>query len=593
MTVGTKTTDETASQARTRVKPAGPPIRITAATLDDPVANLASDGFGGIVGKRARMPRTRSAIAFLLLLMTLASTAVGIGIRDPCFNSAWEGGGNQQYTHMCYSDIPYLFQNHGFASRQTAYNSPVGYLEYQVVTGAAIQTAAVLAEHTGGGAKNQSRWFYVFTTWLLLVFAGIAVIALIGLAGPRPWDAAIFALAPGLMLSGTINWDLIAVGLALVGLFAWARRKPVLAGVFIGLASATKLYPALLLVALILVCWRAGKMQAWALTAGGAVAAWVAVNLPFMIWHYSSWEYFFTFNQNRSADWGSLWLLLQYSPMHLTFSASRLDVIFTVLLALSCVAVGLLTWLARYRPRIAQVAFLIAAAFILFNKVYSPQYVLWLIPLAALARPRWRDFLIWQACEVLYYGGIWLYLVTFNGSNRGLPQPGYEIAIMIHMAGTIFMVVQVIRDMLDPRRDPVRVSGYDDPAGGVLDGAEDAYGFSDLYLFQPPQGAEAAEAGKGAAAQKADGKAKGKAGIRGKGKGKADAKSEAEAQGEAESATSMSAEGGVGGDGDSSGESAAAEAAGSETAVLLVEEAAVPEPDADDEQTGRSSSADD
>ena len=493
MTVGTDTTDETANQAKARDLPAGPAIRITAATLDDPVANLASDGFGGVVGKHAKLPRTRAAIAFLLLLMTLTSTAVGIGLRDPCFNSAWEGGGNQQYTHMCYSDIPYLYQTHGLANRVTAYNSTTGYLEYPVITGAAIETAALLAEHTGGGAKNQSRWFYVFTTWLLLVFAGITIIAVIGLAGPRPWDAAIFALAPGLILSGTINWDLIAVGLSMVGLFAWARRKPVLAGVFIGLATATKLYPALLLVALVLLCWRAGKMRAWGLTAAGAVGAWLVVNLPFMIWHFSSWEYFFTFNQNRSADWGSMWLLLQYlAPKSLTFTPSGLDVIFTVLLALSCVGVGLLTWLARYRPRIAQVAFLIAAAFILFNKVYSPQYVLCLIPLAALARPRWRDFLIWQACEVIYYGGIWLYLVTFNGSNRGLPQPGYEIAIVIHMAGLIFMVVQVVRDVLDPRRDPVRVSGYDDPAGGVLDGAEDAYGFSDLYLFQTTKDASTA-----------------------------------------------------------------------------------------------------
>ena len=481
MTVGTDTTDETATPAQPRTRAA---LRITAATLDDPVVNLASDGFGGVTGKRARLPKSRAAVAFLLLLMTLLSTGIGIGLRDPCFNSAWQGNGNQQYTHMCYSDIPYLYETHGFANNQTAYNSAVGYLEYPVVTGAAIESAALLAEHTGGGAKNQSRWFYVFTTWLLLVFAGIAIIAVIGLAGPRPWDAALFALAPGLILSGTINWDLIAVGLAMVGMFAWARRKPMLAGAFIGLGASTKLYPALLLVALILVCWRAGKMKEWGLCAAGAVAAWLVVNVPFMFWHFSSWSYFFTFNENRTADWGSLWLLLEYSPLHLTFAPNTLNVMFAVLLALSCVGVGLLTWLARYRPRIAQVAFLVAAAFILFNKVYSPQYVLWLIPLAALARPRWRDFLIWQSCEVLYYGGIWLYLVTVNGSNRGLPQLGYDIAIGIHMAGTIFMVVQVIRDVLDPRRDPVRVSGYDDPAGGVFDGAEDAYGFSDRYLYQ-------------------------------------------------------------------------------------------------------------
>ena len=54
-------------------------------------------------------------------------------------------------------------------------------------------------------------------------------------------------------------------------------------------------------------------------------------------------------------------------------------------------------------PRLAQLGFLIVAGFLLVNKVYSPQYVLWLLPLAVLARPRWRDLLIWQAGEVIYF----------------------------------------------------------------------------------------------------------------------------------------------------------------------------------------------
>jgi hypothetical protein len=33
----------------------------------------------------------------------------------------------------------------------------------------------------------------------------------------------------------------------------------------------------------------------------------------------------------------------------------------------------------------------------------------------------------------------------------------------------------VVRDVLMPERDPVRRSGDDDPSGGVLDGAEDAF----------------------------------------------------------------------------------------------------------------------
>jgi uncharacterized membrane protein len=458
-------------------------LGVTAPTLDDPVANIGSDGFGGVIGRRARLPRTRATMAFLLIVLTLLSTAVGIGMREPCFKSAWTGGGNQQYTHMCYTDVPFMYQGRGFSQSHVAYYStnPNDYLEYPVVTGAAMETAALLARHVPGDANNQGRWFYVFTTWFLLAFAAITVVALIGISGPRPWDAAMFAVAPGLMLNGTINWDLIAVGLAAVALLAWARRKPMLAGAFIGLGTAAKLYPALLLVALVLLCWRAGKMRQWAECMIGAAGAWLAVNLPFMIENWHSWIYFYTFNQKRGADWGSLWLFLEYSPLHLNFTASQINTAFAVLLALSCVGIGLITWLARNRPRVAQIAFLAASAFILFNKVYSPQYVLWLIPLAVLARPRWRDFLIWQACEVIYYGAIWLYLITLNTPDRGLPQGGYDTAIAVHIGGTLFFVVQVIRDIFDNRRDPVRAGGHDDPGGGGLDHAPDVYGFRDLF----------------------------------------------------------------------------------------------------------------
>lgn len=115
------------------------------------------------------------------------------------------------------------------------------------------------------------------------------------------------------------------------------------------------------------------------------------------------------------------------------------------------------------------------AAFILTNKVYSPQYVLWLIPLAALARPRWRDFLVWQACEVAYFLGIWFYLAytTSGDKHQGLPQEGYQVAIILHLLGTLYLCVVIVRDILRPERDPVRHDGSDDPSGGVLDGAPD------------------------------------------------------------------------------------------------------------------------
>ena len=52
-------------------------------------------------------------------------------------------------------------------------------------------------------------------------------------------------------------------------------------------------------------------------------------------------------------------------------------------------------------PRLAALCFLIVAAFLLVNKVWSPQYSLWLVPLAVLALPRWRVLLTWMLVDAL------------------------------------------------------------------------------------------------------------------------------------------------------------------------------------------------
>ncbi len=93
-----------------------------------------------------------------------------------------------------------------------------------------------------------------------------------------------------------------------------------------------------------------------------------------------------------------------------------------------------------------------------------------------LARPRWRDILIWQACEVLYTLGIWSHLGFVTGAKQhGVGESWYHFAIVLHLLGTLYLVGLVVRDILLPDRDPVRWDGSDDPSGGVLDGAPDVF----------------------------------------------------------------------------------------------------------------------
>jgi uncharacterized membrane protein len=135
--------------------------------------------------------------------------------------------------------------------------------------------------------------------------------------------------------------------------------------------------------------------------------------------------------------------------------------------------VGWLTLAAPVRPRVPQVAFLLVAGFLLLNKVWSPQYSLWLLPLAVLARPAWRSLLAWQATEAL----LWVpRLLWYLGpDDNGITVGWFFLAVGIRDVAVVVLVALVVRDVLQPDRDVVRTSwpGVDDPAGGVLDHAPD------------------------------------------------------------------------------------------------------------------------
>src|SRR5258705_13632656 len=72
-----------------------------------------------------------------------------------------------------------------------------------------------------------------------------------------------------------------------------------------------------------------------------------------------------------------------------------LNTVTAVLFVSCCVAITYIALTAKQRPRLMQVAFLVVAAFLLTNKVWSPQFSLWLVPLAGVALPPRRVLLAW------------------------------------------------------------------------------------------------------------------------------------------------------------------------------------------------------
>jgi uncharacterized membrane protein len=465
----------------------------------DPVAAQASEAVGGPWGRHAVTGR---ALFWTPLRVCLLVVVLGLSLawikQEPCADGDWSGF--RQYTHLCYSDPVPLFGRYGLAVGEMPYLD--ARVEYPVLTGAFMAVAAAAGQGYDAAARAVGllpdlppvQSYYLVTCLLLSVCALATARAVLGLSGRRPWDAAMIGLSPLLVVHAFTNWDLLAVALATLGMWAWARDRPVPAGVLLGLAMAAKLYPLLVLGALFLVCLRAGLLRTWLRTAVAAVATWTAVNLPAALLAPENWGLFFRLSGVREADPDSLWNIALHlsgerlldGPLQPGQTPVVLNAVSAVAVALLAAGVGWLTLAAPVRPRVAQVAFLLVGGFLLLNKVWSPQFSLWLLPLAVLARPAWRSLLAWQATEALLWVPRMLWYLGTD--NNGVGIGWFFLAVGIRDAAVVVLMALVVRDVLQPDRDVVRTSwpGVDDPAGGPLDHHPDALRASPRPRAVPP-----------------------------------------------------------------------------------------------------------
>jgi uncharacterized membrane protein len=185
----------------------------------------------------------------------------------------------------------------------------------------------------------------------------------------------------------------------------------------------------------------------------------------------SGWMYFWQFNLDRGADLGSIWYVISLAGI----GVPNPGMWSLILMMLGCLGIGALIFLAPRRPRVGQVAFLVVALFLIANKVYSPQYALWVLPLLALARPTWREWAIFNVAEIAYYLAIWGHLAGTLHPGDGGPDRVYWLAVFLRIGVSLWLMIVVANDMMNPGEDVVREDGVDDPIGGPLDGAPEAW----------------------------------------------------------------------------------------------------------------------
>jgi uncharacterized membrane protein len=441
-----------------------------------------------------------SRTTIVLMLLAVIGLAVGWSTKAACVSTYRTPDGQialdwrdwRQYSDACYSDVIPLYGlerlQDGDLPYKTSWTDGDGgrtrYMEYPVVTGMlqyGVMAVTKAVVSTRDPAQPQRPEVITYFTVMALVLALswlVAVACTIPLAA-RKRDVALMALSPLLAVHAFTNFDTLAVALAAGGMLAWARQRPVAAGVLLGLGAAAKLYPVFVLGALLVLCLRAGRMRPWWQAMGGAVAAWAAVNAPIALLYPQGWWEFFRLNSTRPADHDSIYNAISVftdwagfdGPLYQGDSPHNLNLVTLGLFALVCLAVAVIGLTAPQRPRVASLVFLIVAGFLLTNKVWSPQYSLWLVPLALLALPRWIPLLAWMSVDAYLWYPRMGYFLGLGSPGRGNSPEFFLGVVLIRDALVVILCALVVWTIYAPRHDPVRQTGADDPAGGPLDGA--------------------------------------------------------------------------------------------------------------------------
>jgi uncharacterized membrane protein len=235
---------------------------------------------------------------------------------------------------------------------------------------------------------------------LMLACSLVAQRCAAGLAGARGELVAWLLVAQPVLIGAAVrtHFDALPVAMLLGGLWLVVRDRPRAGLAVLGLATMTKLFPAVLVPGVLLWLVARGRTR----EALGGLAAFAAVvvvlALPFAGPGLTGLVRFHVERpvQIESTPATVLWIT---GGSYVTGTTARPDrfksnglaggaapvvqAVFTVLLA-----AGLLAAIPLARDDLVLSAFASVLAFVALGKVFSPQYVMWLAPFAALAWAR-------------------------------------------------------------------------------------------------------------------------------------------------------------------------------------------------------------
>ena len=366
----------------------------------------------------------------VVILLAVLASLLSYTKFNYCAQSGWQSPG--QYIHACYSDIPALYGDRALDKGVWAYSSGKDSVEYPVIQGSIMWLTAKIIPH---GVNN---YFYASALFLALLFIFISLI----IFKIKPEFGYLLPLAPAVVASLYINWDLWAIATMLLAIYWFDRKAEIASALALGVSISTKFLPVFLLIPIVIIFFRQGRISKLFTFLAITVATFAAINLPVALTTPTGWWRFYDLNLNRGSDWGSIWYALSNLGVDLTHQ-NYLSVL-CLLIGITALVIFLLQM--QNVPTLAHTAIFIMVIVMAVSKVYSPQYVLWLTPLAIIALIDKREltiFWFWQGAEILYHLAIWQHLATVTGAKFGLSVTIYSVISVVRIAISIALLARL------------------------------------------------------------------------------------------------------------------------------------------------------